>query len=70
MSGIVKRRLKYAARSLLLAYAVLYLMTMWTAESVYERRITFQRNCEAVGGFVTSVQSCARVRLNHGMFQL
>ena len=66
----MNKGMKRAARSLLLAYALLYLMTMWTAESVYERRIAFQRNCEAVGGFVIGMQSCVRARLNHGMFQL
>lgn len=66
----LRNLLKRAARSLLLAYGLLYLLTMWEAENLYQSRIDFFRECEAAGGFVTGTQSCTRVRVNHGMFQL
>ena len=66
--------LKRGARSLLLAVALLYLITMWEAESIYNQQTAFRIGCITAGGFITfsdNTTSCTRIRsTGGGMLQL
>ena len=69
----IKNLLKRSARSLILAYLLLLILTMWGAESAYLAFASFQQDCEGKGGFITltdNVPSCTRIRKIHGFFQL
>lgn len=65
--------LKKGARSLLLAYALLLVITLWNAEFAYSNQIAFQKHCESVNGIITltdGVPTCTRLRSSGGMLQL
>lgn len=71
-TGRLKEWFKKGARSLLVGYAMLFIVTMWTAEDLYNSQVSFFNECHATGGFITYPDggiACTRLR-SGGMMQL